>query len=198
MPQAQPHADAGAHADAGIHRLERRQHAQRVAADVAGDDAVELRAGRSKTVRCGQPWQSAAACPRRRRGSGEVSPARMRAHARHVQLAEAVHLRLALDGDTRGADGLARYGSPSSITTQRSTLAAKARIVSMRQRIGHAQLENAGLGGRLAGVHDGDARGDDAQVAVPPSMRCVEAVASRSTAAISASLARRRRWAGRA
>ena len=42
VAQAQAHADAGAHAELGVHSLEGRQRAQRVAADVAGDDAIEL------------------------------------------------------------------------------------------------------------------------------------------------------------
>ena len=42
VAQAQSDADARPHADAGVHGRERRQDAQRVAADVAGDDAVQV------------------------------------------------------------------------------------------------------------------------------------------------------------
>ena len=156
VPQAQAHADARAHADAGVHGLERRQHAQRVAADVAGHDAVEVAQHRRTPSRCGQPGHSSGGLPGRRCGlRATCRRARIAPHARHVQLAEAVHLRLALDRDA-GRAQRRRPGTGRLPRSRRSAppSAANWRMRLERQRIGHAQLEDGGASRRgLARVH---------------------------------------------
>ena len=127
VAQAQPHADAGAHAHQRVHRLERRQHAQRVAADVAGDDAVQLaQRVEDRAVRAALA-QAAAACrapgaaraTRRRPGCG----ARARRSARRSGYISGLHSTAM----PAARSGSARYGSPSSMTTQRSTLCGETR-----------------------------------------------------------------------
>ncbi len=102
VTQAQAHADRGAHGHAGVHRLVRRQHAERVAADVAGHDAVVLlERGVDGVVRAGRAELRRLAARRGRFGrvvAGQDAP-----DTRHVQLTEAVHLGLRLDGDAGGA-----------------------------------------------------------------------------------------------
>ncbi len=102
VPQAEPDADARAHADAGVHRLQGRQHAERVAADVARDDAVHvLEDLEHVAVRAALTELRRLAPGRDRLGAGvAVEDA---AHARHVELAEAVHLRLAFGRYAGGA-----------------------------------------------------------------------------------------------
>ncbi len=56
-----------------------------------------------------------------------------------------------------------KYGSPSSMTRQRSTREAKLAHQLQRQRIGQAQFEHAGVRRRFAHMLIGDSRGNDAQ-----------------------------------
>jgi hypothetical protein len=105
VAQSQAHGDARAHANAGVHRRKRRQNAQRVAADVARDDAIQVaQALEHDAVR--------AAFAELRRFAGHFGWLRGgvvgqdAADARDVQFAKAVHLGLALDVDARRADGV--------------------------------------------------------------------------------------------
>ena len=103
VAQAEADADGGAHADAGVHGLEGRQHAQRVAADVAGDDAVELaQRVEDRVVRAGRR-RARGGLPCGGGGSGESVAGEDAADPVDVELAEAEHLRLRLDGDAGGA-----------------------------------------------------------------------------------------------
>ncbi len=89
-------------------------------------------------------------------------------------------------------------GSPSSTTTQRSTEAAKARARSIGSGLTSPILRKLAPGRGLGGVQVRDAAGDDAR-GVPARRGSTRFNAHSSPqAAISASLARSRRWAGRA
>ena len=69
VAEPQAHADAGAHADQRVHRLPRRQRSQRIAADVARHDAIELLQHAENGRGAGSPGTRSAACraPRRAR-----------------------------------------------------------------------------------------------------------------------------------
>ena len=109
VAQAQAHAEAGAHADAGVHGLEGRQHAQRVAADVAGDDAVQLAQGlEDDAVRAAVAELGRLAG--RLAGSGLRSSSRMRRTRATFSSPKRYISALPSTCDAGGADGVGQVG----------------------------------------------------------------------------------------
>ncbi len=109
---AEPEADAqrGAHGHAGVHGLVGRQHAQRVAADVAGDDAVELaEGGVDRVVGAGL-----AELRRLARGAARARARRRRARMRRTRSTLSSPKRygraLRLDRDAGGAQRVGEVG----------------------------------------------------------------------------------------
>ncbi len=123
-------------------------------------------------------------------GSGLVSPARMRrtratfsSPKRYISGLPSAWMPAARKDSTS-------TGSPSSITTSRSTAVGKGADALQRQRIGQPDGQMAGLGCGLAGMHGGDAGGDDAEPGIAASSRIGPSVSFQ--AAISASFWRSR------
>ena len=77
MAHPQTYADARAHAHQRVHRLERRQHAKRITADVARHKAIQiLQRGVNGAMRAARTQRRRLAWDRL--CSGEQSPSRMR------------------------------------------------------------------------------------------------------------------------
>lgn len=127
VPHTKADTDAGAHAGQGIHRRERRQHAKRIAADIARDDAIEPgqrfedRAVRTafaqgRRLAAGIVASTDSSCSRiRRTRSALSSPKRKRSD-------------LPSTCKPSARNSVTRMGSPSSSTTQRPTEATNTRI----------------------------------------------------------------------
>ena len=131
----------------------------------------------SKTARCGQPAQAAGGLPGGGGGSGRVRRRRGCA-ARAPTFSSPKRNISGLPSTAMPAAriGSARYGSPSSITTQRSTLRRSARISSQRQRDRSCpSLRTLRPGRPRARAWKADAGGDDARAARSPGASTVEA-----------------------
>ena len=162
VAQPQAHADGRAHAYQRIHGLERRQHAQGIAADIAGDDAVQVLEGRVDAA-----MRTAGAQSRRLAGNAlrlrRIVALKNAAHAGGVQFAEAEGLRLALDRDGRRPRAL--YQVRIAFFDDQAALDAGGEGAHPLhgQRIGHSQLQHTGLGRNFAHILERDARGNDSE-----------------------------------
>ena len=131
-----------------IHRLEGLQHAERVAADVARHDAIAFPQRLEHEA-------ILAAVTELRRLARRLH--RLRAHvmvqdapdARHVQLAKAVHFRLAFDVDARGADRV--HQARIAFLDHHAPVHAGGELRDLfhRERMRHAQFEQGRLPARL-------------------------------------------------
>ena len=163
VAQPQAHADGRAHADQRIHCFERRQHTQRIAADITRDDTVQIAQYRVDAA----VWATGAQS-RRLAGNGlglwRTIADKNAAHAASAELAKAEDLRLALDSDSRGARGF--HQIRVSFFDHDATFDACGECTHHldRQRIGDAQLQDAGLWRGLAHMLERDPRSDDAEL----------------------------------
>ena len=102
VAHAEPDAERRAHADQRIHGLKRWKHAQRVAADIAGHDAVQVaQRGEHGAVRATGTQLGGLAGGRLR--FGRLIARRHAPHAGDVELAKPEGFRRSLDGDARRA-----------------------------------------------------------------------------------------------
>ncbi len=120
VAQAEPDAERGAHGHAGVHALVGRQDAERVAADVAGHDAVELAERRRRPGGRGRPRRAAAASRAAAPAPASVSRARMRRTRSTFSSPKRKAGSLASTWMPAARSASARQGSPSSTTTQRA------------------------------------------------------------------------------
>ena len=184
LVEAGHHADARAHAEAAVEREQRRQRAERVAADVAhrreaalAQRGVDGAVGAAGTEH-GRPDRQAGRRLRRRRDPGRrrhdraPAPRRLAQHERLERAEDELLVELAVGRDGGLADHrqaqrahlllderveLLDHGDTRDVVVQ-------ARDLGVGQRVRHAELEEPGLGKRLARIRVGDARGDDAEV----------------------------------
>ena len=164
VAEPQPHADAGAHADQRVHRLPWRQGPQRIAADVARHNAIELlQHAENGAVR------AALAQGRRLAGHGSGLGRSIAGndppHAGHVQFAEAIHLGLAFHRNARSAELLNEIRVAFLDDQAAIDACGEAADLLQGQRVGEAQFQHGGVRRGLANVHETDAGGDDAELA---------------------------------
>src|SRR5512133_2177001 len=151
VAEAEADAERGAHRDAGVHPLVGREDAERVAADVAGHDAVELpERAVDRVVRAG--LAELRRLPLRRLGLGREVLRDDAPDAVDVQLAEAERLGLRLDRDPRGADRVGEDGVALLHHDAAPDRPGERADLLEGERVRELQLEEARLRGGLRGV----------------------------------------------
>ena len=162
MPQAKADANARAHADAGIHAGKRRQHTQRIATDITGNNAVKPVQGlKHRAVRAA--FAQSRRLAGQRRGLWRIVMRQDASHALGIEFAETERVGLALDGQPIRP----QFGQENRIAflNHHAMFDRGDKITDglHRQRIGKPQLQNTGFGCGFTCMGRGNAGSDDPQ-----------------------------------